>query len=1190
VAPRQDTHPAAQDGDKAAVRSVLARRRRRTPWWHALSLRARLFLLVVASVFPLVCLAALHEYLDYASERKAVDDTLLGTARGVALTVERDLQLRVLALETLAMSPDLQENELSRFDQGAAAFLRRQPEGTFLGLATPDLRIQRLYRQSGEPLQNLGQRDPSTKGMQVFQTGQPVLSDLHFGPRTSVPGFSVDVPVMRDGHVIYDLFIRLTPSVLAELIGRQYLPPGTVLMLADASGHLVAQLPEASELVGSPIVSDLWSATRIRAEGIAKSPALQGMPAVAAYSHIAPFDWVVIVGARQDVIFAPMRAAMLRVGGVGAIVLLAGLGLAKFAARSIARPIEQLRRLAAREDTGDPSDLPETGLPEADMVARALVIAAAERQHSAQAQAESEARFRALFEKSPSGTILSDPETTRIIDCNAVAASIAGCTIAEFCTYKVTDFALRTSPDRIRELSRSVASGATLRYETRIQGIQPGPAGQRDLLVAAAPVQVAGRTLVLLNTIDITDLRRAEAGLRVNEERLELARQGANLGIWDFDVVNNALSWSEHQWYLHGLEPRPGGPTGELWQQSLHPTDRPRLVEELRTALASSHEPFTSEYSVALADGSIRRLHTRGQVIRNADGDAVRVVGINMDVTARYEAERSRDRLIWMLETERGRLAGIIEALPVGVAIIDTNGQVILSNTMMNRFNGAIIDSLMVSSRGEWIAHGPDGSRLQADDFPIRRALRLGETVLPGVDFLFRDLDGSETWFRVGSIPLRREDGRVSEALCIVLDIDAEKRLLDIQQQINARLEQRVREEITAREAAQQRAAHAERMHALGQIAGGIAHDFNNVLQAVSGAAALIERRPQDAERALRNARTVLDAARRGSAITSRLLTFSRRGDLRAENVNAAGLLADMADVLTHTLGGSVVCAVDVAPGLPPLFADRGQLETVLVNLATNARDAMPSGGRLTLSASCEIVAAGLVHRASLAPGSYVRIEVSDTGCGMDPAVLARVTEPFFTTKEPGKGTGLGLAMAKGFVEQSDGSLAIDSEVGRGTRVILWLPAGVDATGFALGRSAGQNDTAGKPSVLLVDDDAIVREVLTLSLEDAGFVVYAADSGAVALAWVARGEPLDIMISDLTMPGMDGLTVIRGVQERRPNIPAILLTGYAGDGAALAVGGAISGSFSLLRKPVSGTQLVDRLNALLASRKQPSGV
>jgi CheY-like chemotaxis protein len=208
----------------------------------------------------------------------------------------------------------------------------------------------------------------------------------------------------------------------------------------------------------------------------------------------------------------------------------------------------------------------------------------------------------------------------------------------------------------------------------------------------------------------------------------------------------------------------------------------------------------------------------------------------------------------------------------------------------------------------------------------------------------------------------------------------------------------------------------------------------------------------------------------------------------------------------------------------------------------------------------------------------------------MDQSVLARVTEPFFTTKEPGRGTGLGLAMAQGFVEQSDGTLTIESEVGRGTRVVLWLPAGVNASGFALRRPTAPYSPANKPRVLLVDDDAIVRDVLTLSLEDAGFAVCAADSGAAALAWVARGEPLDIMISDLTMPGIDGLMMIRAIQERRPNLPAILLTGYAGDGAALAVGGAISGSFSLLRKPVSSTQLIDRVNALLASSKQPSSV
>jgi CheY-like chemotaxis protein len=202
--------------------------------------------------------------------------------------------------------------------------------------------------------------------------------------------------------------------------------------------------------------------------------------------------------------------------------------------------------------------------------------------------------------------------------------------------------------------------------------------------------------------------------------------------------------------------------------------------------------------------------------------------------------------------------------------------------------------------------------------------------------------------------------------------------------------------------------------------------------------------------------------------------------------------------------------------------------------------------------------------------------------------VLARVTEPFFTTKEPGKGTGLGLAMAKGFVEQSGGSLAIDSTVGFGTRISLWLPTATGMVG-AIGDFPSEVRAGNERAhVLLVDDDAIVREILTLSLEDAGYAVHPTDSGATALSWLAADEPVDIIVTDLTMPGMDGLALIRAAQKQRPNLPAVLVTGYAGDGAALAVGGAISGQFTLLRKPVSSTQLVDRINALLASRKQES--
>lgn len=1181
MAPRRDATP-TDAWTTGPARSGNARYRRR----HDLSLRTRLLLLVLASVLPLIGLGVVREALDYREDTGRVNERLLTIARGMAVSVERDLQLRVSGLETLAMAPALQVDDLDQFDKQAEAFLAHQPAGSVMGLAGPDLRRLRSYGMPPNLVKPLKNRESFAAGNQVFDTARPIVTDMHVGRVTGLSGFSVDVPVFRDGRVAYDLYIRILPTVMRDLIARQQLPRGAMLTVVDTAGAIVARVPDPDRFVGSHIVPSLWQSVRTSTEGLTTAAILEGIPAVAAYTHVAPFGWAVIVGVPEEIAFGPLRSAIERVAAIGAALLAAGLILALFASRGIMRPIAQLRGLAAHDSQIDPAASATTGLPETDMVARALITAAAERRHVVRELAESEQRFRALFERSPSGTILLDPDTTQVIDCNAVAAGYIGYTVEEFRGSAITSFALATSHERIREICRSVVDGHSASYETRIKG----RLGPRDLLIAAAPVQVSGRTLMLINQIDVTDLRRAEAGVRVNEERLELAREGANLGIWDWDVVNDTLTWSEHQWHLHGLQRLAGGTSPEVWRQVVHPADLHRAQQELVTALKSPDHLFATEYSVILPNGSLRRLLGRGQTIRDADGRAVRMVGINMDVTARYEAEMARDRLIWMLETERSRLSEVIEAMPIGVGIVDSGGRVVLGNAAMKRINGPVIPSMSATPRGEWIAHDTDGNRVTSEDFPIRRALRLGETTLPGVEFLFRDSDGSETWFRIGGVPLRWEDGKVQEALAIYLDINAEKRLLSIQQRINAELEQRVREEMAAREAAQQRAAHAERMHALGQIAGGIAHDFNNVLQAVSGGAALIERRPGEPERVLRNARMVLDAARRGAAITSRLLAFSRRGDLRAENVDAAALLIDMAEVLTHTLGGSVVCKVEAPPGLPPLFADRGQLETVLVNLATNARDAMPSGGTLTLTADTETIAAGPPHPTGLVPGRYLRIVVSDTGGGMDRAVLARVTEPFFTTKEPGKGTGLGLAMAKGFVEQSGGSLSIESTPGQGTRVILWLPGATGATGVQAGIDVAIGASSEKPSVLLVDDDAIVRDVLTLSLEDAGYIVLPADSGAAALRRLTLGERVDIIVSDLTMPAMDGLTLIRAAQQRQPGLPAVLLTGYAGDGAALAVGGAISGAFSLLRKPVTGTQLVDRINALLASRKQISSV
>jgi CheY-like chemotaxis protein len=309
-----------------------------------------------------------------------------------------------------------------------------------------------------------------------------------------------------------------------------------------------------------------------------------------------------------------------------------------------------------------------------------------------------------------------------------------------------------------------------------------------------------------------------------------------------------------------------------------------------------------------------------------------------------------------------------------------------------------------------------------------------------------------------------------------------------------------------------------------------------------------------------------------------------------------ADLLRGLHEMLSHTLGAGIAVQVRMGSNLCPIMADRRQLETVLVNLATNARDAMPGGGRLILSADIETMPdAAPRHSPTLAPGLYVRLSVTDTGTGMDAETLARAREPFFTTKTLGAGTGLGLSMAQGFVEQSDGTLSIDSHPGEGTTVTLWLPR---AQGDFVAQTPALLQTAALPvtepasrgRILLVDDESMVREVLTDFLEDAGYVVMAAADGMQALALLDTGPAIAALVTDLSMPGMDGLAVIRAAQERYPSLPAVLLTGYAGEDAAMALGTSITGPVSLLRKPIRSVELLDSLSAMLAAKRDTETV
>lgn len=385
-------------------------------------------------------------------------------------------------------------------------------------------------------------------------------------------------------------------------------------------------------------------------------------------------------------------------------------------------------------------------------------------------------------------------------------------------------------------------------------------------------------------------------------------------------------------------------------------------------------------------------------------------------------------------------------------------------------------------------------------------------------------------------------------------------------------------------EAALETLAQGQRMEALGRLAGGVAHDINNVLQAVLGGARLIIKRSQDP--ALhRLAQLISEAAERGGAVTRRLLAFARRDNLEAEPVPVPALLEGVREVLAHSLGASIKVAVSMPPGLPALLADRSQLETVLLNLAINARDAMASfGGELRLSAAAVIMEED--NRQGLAPGHYVRLEVADNGAGMDAETLRRATEPFFTTKQKGQGTGLGLAMAQGFCEQSGGAMEIHSAPGEGTRVTLWLPraAAISSVTRPLGSMPSRQER--RCHILLVDDEPEVLAVLAAGLRDRGHVVVTAVGALEAVGALSADPRVDVLVTDLSMPGMDGVKLIEEARRQRPGLPAVLVTGFVAEAEDELNHASGTGPIQVLRKPVAPEVLAERIMDLLLPARQ----
>jgi len=373
--------------------------------------------------------------------------------------------------------------------------------------------------------------------------------------------------------------------------------------------------------------------------------------------------------------------------------------------------------------------------------------------------------------------------------------------------------------------------------------------------------------------------------------------------------------------------------------------------------------------------------------------------------------------------------------------------------------------------------------------------------------------------------------------------------------------------------------AHAQRLDAVGQLTGGVAHDFNNLLTVISGNLQLLEAELSDQPGLEEIIESALRAVDRGSNLTRRLLTFARRQPLQPRAVVPQPLMEELGSMLRRTLGESIVVQIDCAAGISDLYADPNELDTALVNLALNARDAMPRGGRLSISV--REINLDNINQWKLPAGRYVAVAVADTGTGMPPDVQAHAFEPFFTTKESSKGSGLGLSMVYGFAIQSGGAITIDSRLGYGTRMELVLPAA--APGAKMANDPQPDETRhadARETILVVEDETDVRTVATRFLSAVGYSVVAAASAREALDLLTAKPDVDLLFSDVVLgSGMDGNELAREARRIRPDLPILLASGYQGSGGTRHEESAET--FELLRKPYRREQLTAAIRRLL---------
>ncbi len=568
-----------------------------------------------------------------------------------------------------------------------------------------------------------------------------------------------------------------------------------------------------------------------------------------------------------------------------------------------------------------------------------------------------------------------------------------------------------------------------------------------------------------------------------------------------------------------------------------------------------------------------------------------------------YRKTRQLERLNAELEARVAERTAALEASAARLLESEQRRSLALAAGRMGSWEWDLVTDRYVWDDGQYRLFGLDPSGSQQPDTALiaslihpadleqvrksaAKAAAVGQSY--DVEFRIQRPGGEIRWCVMSGAATLDANGQPVRLSGVTHDITDRKLSEEALQHVNEQLELRIADRTRERETALAQLFEAQKIDTIGQLTGGVAHDFNNLLMVVLGSLELLKKRlPPDDARCHRLVDNAVLGARRGAALTQRLLAFARRQDLKPEAVDVAKLMSGMEDLLQRALGPGVLMARDVPEALAPVQVDANQLELAILNLSVNARDAMPLGGHLSITAREQTVSIGQPDAPKgLKAGDYVCIDVIDTGIGMDTETLARATEPFFTTKGPGKGTGLGLSMVHGLAAQSGGAMTLSSKLGEGTTIGLWLPqaepthAALDAD--RLSEAETQPLPAGSADlfVLVVDDDALVSTGTAAMLEDLGHSVVEANSGTQALDVLRdHNRSINLVITDHAMPGMTGLELAREIHETYPGMAVILASGYAEIEDV-----ADQGALPRLAKPFRQAELSAAIAAALGSK------